>query len=102
MDIPLEVIKALDLWISKIDNPDQIYGVIQGESNYWRTYLPVISREKKRDVAELLDWGQIQSYMDWLDRKAKSNFLNINDEWERTFHYLSYYFLFDLNYHRTH
>lgn len=95
MDIPLEAIKAFDLYINEINNPDEVYGMIYKDQR-WYIRLPCISRKGRRRVIDQVDWNKLIPYLEWLDNEAQSNFLDIEDDWERTFHNMSFSILGDL------
>lgn len=95
MDIPLEVIKALDLYISEIKNPDENYGVVCSD-DHWYVRIPCISRKARKRVIAQINWDKLKSYLDWTDKQARTNFSNIEDEYERTFHSMCFSILGDL------
>ena len=97
MNIPLEAIKAFDLYIREIKDPKEIYGMVYHESDQcWYIRLPCILREGRQKVINQISWNRIKSYLDWLDNEAQTNFLNIEDDWERTFHNMSFSVLGEL------
>ena len=96
MDIPLEAIKGIDLYIKAIEDLNEHYGLIC-RNDKWYAHFPDISSNLKKQVANRINWNKLNSYLNWINKQAQDNFLNIKDDWERTFHSMHFYILGELH-----